>query len=143
MTHSTQTTWTEGMAFQWNIEGHKVNIDAKEEFGGSGKGATPKPFMLSALGGCTGMDIVSMLKKMKQLDSVQEFSVEVSGELTEEHPKYYHSMHVKYIFKVKSGEQLNEEKVKKAIQLSESTYCGVRKVYEKAGIVLTSELIIR
>jgi putative redox protein len=137
-----KTTWKGNMAFEWNINGHKIMIDADEKVGGENKGPQPKPFMLASLGGCTGMDVISILKKMKVTDDLIDFSVNVVGELTEEHPKHYIAMHVQYIFTPKTGVILDKEKLWKAINLSEEKYCGVSAVYKKAGIKMSSEIII-
>ncbi len=136
------TVWKDKMAFEWNINGYKMTIDAKEAVGGENKGPQPKPFMLAALGGCTAMDVISILRKMRVADDIADFQVDVSGELTEDHPKQYHKMHVKYIFKAKEGKTLAEDKLKKAIELSEEKYCGVNAVYKKA-LDVSSELVIK
>lgn len=138
-----KTSWKGNMSFEWDVNGHKVMIDATEKVGGENKGPQPKPFMLAALGGCTGMDVVSILKKMRVTDLLADFNVEVSGELTEEHPKHYTSMHVSYIFTPKEGEDLPTAKIEKAVNLSEERYCGVSEVYRKANIKMTSEIIIK
>jgi len=137
----TSTEWIENMAFEQEIDGHKFVIDAKESFGGKNRGPSPKAYMLSALGGCTSIDIVSILKKMRVLDSIASFKVEVSGELTEEHPKHFISMHVKYYFTPKEGIELPMAKLEKAVTLSEEQYCGVSAVYKKS-MPVTSEIII-
>ncbi len=142
MSQKTKTSWKGNMAFEWEINGHKVMIDAMEQVGGENKGPQPKPFMLAALGGCTGMDVVSMLKKMRVTDLLEDFNVEVTGELTEEHPKHYKAMHVTYSFKPKKGEELPMAKIEKAVNLSEERYCGVSEVYRKADVKMTSEIII-
>lgn len=128
--------WTEDMAFETEVNGHKIILDADEKVGGKDRGPRPKPFMLLALAGCTGMDVVSILKKMRV--TLDDFSVDVEGDLTEEHPKQYHSMKIIYKFK---GKDLPEDKIKKAVNLSEERYCGVSAVYKKA-ISLSSEIII-
>ena len=136
MQHNVNLNWEEKMSFTTEIMGHKVAIDAKPEMGGDDKGPSPKPFMLLALAGCTGMDVISILRKMKI--EPEDFRVEVSGKLSEEHPKQYISMHVKYFFK---GENLKKDKLKKAVDLSEEKYCGVSALYKKA-IPLSAEIII-
>jgi putative redox protein len=88
------------------------------------------------------MDVISILKKMKISELLDDFSVEVDGVLTEEQPKHYISMHVIYKFKPKNELLLEHEKLEKAIQLSQEKYCGVAAVYKKAGIVMTSEIVI-
>lgn len=88
--------WLDGMAFESEVNGHKIVIDADEAVGGKDRGPRPKPLMLLALAGCTGMDVVSILKKMRvELDN---FSVEVEANNTEEHPKHYDEMKVIYKF---------------------------------------------
>ncbi len=141
MSEIVNTRWKEKMAFEWNVGGHKITIDAKEAVGGENKGPQPKSFMLAALGGCTAMDVISILKKMRVADNIEDFQVDVSGELTEEHPKHFHSMHVKYIFKAKEGQTLPEDKIKKAVSLSEERYCGVNAVYKKT-MEISSEIVI-
>lgn len=142
MSEIVKTNWKGNMSFEWEVNGHKVIIDATGKVGGENKGPQPKPFMLAALGGCTGMDVVSILKKMRVTEDLDDFSVEVSGELTDEHPKHYKSMYVKYIFTPKKGVELPATKIEKAINLSEERYCGVSEVYRKASVKMTSEIVI-
>ena len=132
-----KVSWKQAMAFEGEVNGHKINLDADEKVGGTNTGPRPKPLMLMALAGCTAMDVVSILKKMRvELDN---FDVNVSGELTEEHPKQYKSMHVTYEF---WGKDLPMAKLEKAVNLSEERYCGVSAVYKKV-MPVTSEIIIR
>src|SRR5665811_18702 len=94
-----RVSYLENMAFEAEINGHKIILDAAEGVGGENRGPRPKPLMLTALAGCTGMDVVSILKKMRvELD---DFNVIVEGDLTEEHPKQFSKMHVIYEFKGK------------------------------------------
>lgn len=118
--------WLGNMAFEGNFEGHKFIFDADPAVGGENKGLRPKPMMLYALAGCTGMDVVSILKKMRV--ELEDFQVAVDAEMTEEHPKHYTSMHVIYSFK---GKDLPMDKLEKAINMSEEKYCGVGAVYRK------------
>ncbi len=142
MSEKTKTSWKGNMAFEWEVNGHKVMIDATEKVGGENRGPQPKPFMLASLGGCTGMDVVSILKKMRVTDMLDDFNVEVSGELTDEHPKHFTSMHITYTFTPKKGAELPMVKIEKAVKLSEDRYCGVSEVYRKADIKMTSEIVI-
>jgi len=142
MSNSVKTKWTGNMSFEWDLDGHKVVIDADEKVGGENKGPKPKPFMLAALGGCTGMDVISMLKKMRVTEDILDLNVEVDGVLTDEHPKYYKSMHVRYIFTAKKGVELPKAKLEKAVNLSEERYCGVSALYKKADVKITSEIVI-
>ena len=136
-TEVVSTKWLENMAFETEINGHKLIIDAKEEVGGQDKGPRPKPLMLAALGGCTSMDIVSILKKMRV--ELKSLNVIVEGELSEEHPKRFTKMHV--IYEVE-GDDLPMDKIEKAVSLSEDKYCGVSAVYKEV-MEITSEIRIK
>ncbi|MCU0370345.1 MAG: OsmC family protein [Bacteroidales bacterium] len=113
-------TWKNEMAFEADVNGFKIMLDAEDAVGGMNRGPRPKPLTLVSLAGCTGMDVISILRKMRIEPSY--FNVAVEGELTEEHPKYYHKIHVIYEIK---GENIDPEKVEKAINLSRDRYCGV------------------
>ena len=136
MIHETLLSWKGNMEFETELFGHKLTLDASPEVGGHDKGPRPKVLMLTALAGCTGMDVISILKKMKV--EPEYFNVRVNGTLTEEHPKHYHKMHIIYEFK---GENLPEDKLRKAIELSQDKYCGVSALYKKA-LELTYEIKI-
>ncbi len=128
--------WLEDMAFNTETDNFDIVIDAHAEFGGKNKGPKPKTLLLTALGGCTAMDVVSMLNKMRvKFDSL---IIKVNGELTEDIPKYYHKIHVVYEVK---GENIPEDKMKKAVELSEERYCGVNFMLKKEAKI-TSEIII-
>lgn len=142
MRESTNTKWIDKMAFEWEVNGHKIVIDATEKVGGEDRGPQPKPFMLASLGGCTAMDVISILKKMRIDEDIEEFNVNVSGDLTDEHPKHFYKMHVIYEFTPKAGKELPLDKIQKAVDLSEERYCGVSAVYKKT-MEITSEIIIK
>ncbi len=128
--------WLENMAFKSVVNGHEFIIDAVDNVGGEDRGPRPKPLMMASLAGCTGMDVISILKKMRV--EPDYFNVVVEGDLTEEHPKHFYKMHVIYEFR---GKDLPMEKLKKAISLSEDRYCGVSATY-KHTMELTSEIKI-
>jgi len=128
--------WVGGMAFDIPMDGHHVMVDAEEQFGGQDKGPRPKNLMVASLIGCTGMDVIAILNKMRV--QVEEFSIDVKTELTEEHPKHFTSMHLIYRFK---GKNLPLENLKKAVELSQDRYCGVSAVYKKA-LNLTYEIVV-
>ncbi|MDD4641865.1 MAG: OsmC family protein [Bacteroidales bacterium] len=135
-THKITANWLQNMAFETELHGHRLVMDAGTEFGGQDLGPRPKPFMLLALAGCTGMDVVSLLKKMRvDFDS---FSIEVEGELSEDSPSRYTKMHVIYIFK---GRELPMNKLEKAVKMSEDQLCGVGAVYRKC-MEISSEIRI-
>lgn len=137
MKHIVDMAWTDKLAFETDMDGHKVVIDASEEVGGSDLGPRPKKLMLTALAGCTGIDVVMILKKMKV--ELEAFNVIVEGELTEEHPKHYNKMTVVYQFK---GKDLPLAKLEKAVKLSEEKYCGVSAVYREAMEMKTEIRVI-
>jgi len=125
----TESTWIEGMAFENTIDGHKFTVDAVEKFGGKDKGPTPKPLLLASLSGCTGMDVVSILKKMKQ--EFSWFNIKVEGDLGEEHPKTFENIRLTYQFK--ASDNLDDAKVRKAVTLSQDQYCGVSAMLKKVS----------
>ncbi len=118
--------WKGNMSFEGVVNGHKILMDADATVGGENKGPRPKPLMLLALAGCTGMDVVSILKKMRV--EVEDFNVSVSADMTEEHPVVYSTIHIVYEFK---GQGLDMDKLQKAIDLSQERYCGVSAMYRK------------
>lgn len=134
MKHSIKTEWKGEMAFETHLNGHKLVVDAADEFGGHNLGPRPKILLLNALSGCTGMDVVSMLKKMRV--NFEGLNIYVEADMAEEHPKYYTRMHVIYEF---IGKDLPMEKLQKAVRMSEETYCGVGAMFRKA-IEVTSEI---
>lgn len=121
MKSSMECTWIDGMAFEGELNGHKLTIDAGPDVGGLDRGPRPKPLLMLALAGCTGMDVIYILRKMKQEPTW--FNVKIEAELTEEHPKHYAQMTVIYQFK--QADQLDGKKVARAVSLSQEQYCGV------------------
>lgn len=134
--HIIRTEWKGNLAFEADVNGHKVMMDAPVEAGGQNLGAGPKKLMLAALSGCTGMDVVSILKKMRV--DIEKCNIEVQGDVTDDNPKQYFKMHVIYEF---TGKDLPLDKLEKAVKMSEETYCGVEALYRKA-IEVTSEIRI-
>ncbi len=124
--------WSGNMAFQLHQDGHKFYLDASEDVGGNNKGPRPKALLLSGLAGCTGMDVVSILKKMKITD--YQLEIDISGELTDEHPKVYNKILIQYIF---TGKDLPLAKLQKAVELSETRYCGVSAMLGKTAEIKT------
>ena len=136
MKHTVDTSWQGNMKFDAVVSGHHVIMDALPLVGGNDEGARPKELMLASLAGCTGMDVVSILKKMRV--DPEYFNIKVEAEMTEEHPKHYIAMHIIYEFK---GEGLELEKLQKAVKLSQDQYCGVSTAYRKA-MEITYEIVI-
>lgn len=124
--------WSEDMAFEVTQNNHTFFLDASEVAGGKDKGPRPKALLLSGLAGCTGMDVVSILKKMKVGDF--KLNISVAATLTEEHPKVYNKIFIEYLFE---GKELPIEKIKKAVYLSETKYCGVSAMLRKTAEIET------
>lgn len=135
-TESIDVKWVSDMAFKADVNGHELLLDSDEATGGQNLGPKPKPLLLVSLGGCTAMDVISILKKMKIEPGY--FNVKVEGELTEEHPKHFTKIKIIYEFR---GKDLPPEKLKKAIDLSQERYCGVSETLRKS-VELTSEIKI-
>ena len=125
MTNHITTKWLGDMKFEsTNPSGLNLFIDAGEENGGQGEGYRPKALMLSALAGCGGLDVASLIKKMKL--EVNSFKIEIEANLTEEHPKYYDKVAMHFHF---YGKNLKEKKLQKAVDLSIEKYCGVMAMF--------------
>lgn len=126
MAHEVETQWMGKMQFNALIDGHTVIMDAPEKSGGENAAPIPKPFVLTALSGCTGMDVVALLRKAnKEVDS---FDINVTGELSKTAPIQYTSIHLIYTFK---GNELNKEAALQAVSDSQEKYCGVSSMLKK------------
>jgi putative redox protein len=124
-----KVTWIDGMRFVASDDkGHSVIMDVSKEQGGKGSAFGPMQLLLAALGGCTGMDVVSIMRKQRQ--ELTNLEIVVSGERVAEHPRVYDKVHVEYRLK---GEGLKEKAVQRAIQLSEDTYCSVGATIKKTA----------
>ena len=133
MVNKVTTHWKGNLQFEAdNPNGKTVLMDTSPEHGGHNSGLSPKAMMLASLAGCSGLDVVSILDKMKV--KISDFRMDTSGELTSEHPKYYHKVHIDYHF---FGKDLNEKKIEKAVDLSISTYCGVMEMFRRFAEVTT------
>ena len=112
------------MQFESSNPGGSLQIDVAEDLGGNSNGLRPKALMLSALAGCSGLDVASLIKKMRL--EVSDFNIETEGFLTDTEPAVYEKVIVSYNF---SGNNLNEEKLTRAVDLSVEKYCGVMHMF--------------
>lgn len=115
------------MHFKAEVEGYSLDLDANPQHGGQGAGARPKDLLLTSLAGCTAMDVISILRKMKAEPDYLE--VEASGELSDDHPRVFTSLHLSYRIR---GD-VPKAKVEKAAKLSQERYCGVSAMLAKAA----------
>jgi putative redox protein len=135
-THSVSAAFDKNMAFNANISGHNVLMDTTADDGGEDTGPSPKRLMLASLGGCTGMDIVSMLNKMKVVFS--NFTVDIDADVREEYPKIYNRVKITYKIKMAVADK---PKMEKAITLSQEKYCSVSAMF-RSFAKLETEIII-
>ncbi len=128
-THAIDSTWKDDMAFEVDVQGFKLVIDASSEHGGHDRGPQPKPLLLASLAGCTGMDVVAILRKMRQ--PVKHFRVHVEGDLTEGYPAKYGQIRV--VYELGKDDGLDPERVQRAVDLSKDKYCGVSAMLRDAA----------
>ena len=125
--HEIETQWMGKMQFNAIVNGHTIIMDAPERVGGEDNGPIPKPFILTALSGCTGMDIVSLLHKAQT--EVKDLDIKVTGELSKTAPIQYVAIHLSYIF---NGDEAFKEAALQAVNDSQEKYCGVSSMLKKA-----------
>jgi len=129
--------WEGGMRFvATSEEGDSVTMDADPEGGGQGQGFRPIKLLLAALGGCTGMEIVWILRRQRQEATGLEMNI--TGTRRKRDPRYYERIQVEYVVR---GRKLRESAVKRAIELSEQKYCSVRGILRPEVKVTSSYLI--
>ncbi len=125
--HEVETQWMGKMQFNALVNNHTIVMDAPERVGGEDNGPIPKPFVLTALSGCTGMDIVSLLRKANK--EVTDLDIKVIGELSKQAPITYTAIHMVYTFK---GTEENKLAALQAVTDSQEKYCGVSYLLKKA-----------
>lgn len=126
MQHEIEAQWMGKMQFNALVNGHTIVMDAPERVGGEDQGPIPKPFVLTALSGCTGMDVVALLRKMgKQLTY---FNLKVSGEISKQVPIVYTSIHIVYEM---SGIEEDLEAALDVVKQSQEKICGVSNMLKR------------
>lgn len=126
MTHHVETQWMGKMQFNALVNGHTVIMDAPERVGGEDNGPIPKPFVLSALSGCTGMDVVAILRKTGR--QLSDLEIKVSGEISKQPPIEYVAVHIIYDLK---GAEEDREAALDAVTQSQEKICGVSHMLKK------------
>lgn len=127
-----------GMKFQGTSAwGHTIVTDSKKEVGGSEDGVKPTELLMYAIAGCTGMDVVSLLKKMKQ--ELTALEIEVTGHQNDDYPKPFHKIEVNYVF---SGKDLDISKLERAVELSQDKYCVISQTIKGMAIIKTTVSIV-
>ena len=126
MKHQIDTQWMGKMQFNALVNGHTIIMDAPERVGGEDQGPIPKPFVLTALSGCTGMDVIALLRKQgRELDS---FQLQVSGEISKQAPIEYISAHIVYTME---GKEEDKQAAFDAVMLSQEKLCGVSHMLKR------------
>lgn len=126
MKHEIETQWMGKMQFNALVNGHTIVMDAPERSGGEDTGPIPKPFILTALSGCTGMDVIAILRKNGK--QVSGFNMKVEGEISKQPPVEYMAIHMVYEFE---GDASFETDALDAVILSQEKYCGVSNMLKK------------
>lgn len=116
---------------------HWITLDGPENFGGSNAGIRPKELLLLALAGCTASDVVTILEKKKV--KLDDFEINIIAQMQEEHPQVYTKIDLKYVF---YGKNIPVEAVERAIELSQTKYCSVTAMLQKAIEIKHSYKII-
>lgn len=128
----------QGISFAGKADsGHWVPIDGPEEFGGSSAGSRPMELILMGLGGCTSMDVISILKKKRI--QVDDYECVLEAERAPRHPKVFTRIKMKYVF---YGRNIPAKDVERAIQLSEESYCSASAMLKKSVDIETEYEII-
>ena len=136
-THSVTTVFNNKMAFTANINGHKVAMDTTADEDGEDSAPSPKRLMLASLTGCTGMDVVMILNKMKAPFS--DFSIEVEADVRDEYPKIY--TRTKLTYKIRMAAK-DRPKMEKAVSLSQEKYCSVSGMFRSFAKMETEIIIL-
>ncbi len=131
-------TLTEGMAFRAHASsGHTIELDAEPAVGGSDRGPRPLELVLMGLGGCTAMDVISILRKMRQ--EVTSYEVRLHADRAQEHPKVFTHVAVEHVLR---GRALNRDSVRRAIELSVNRYCPAGGMLRKAVEIVDTYRIV-
>ena len=129
MHHEIECEWKGGMQFDGNVLGHTVTLDDLHSDGSPTLGPSPKRLLLLATAGCTGMDVIPMLEKMRVV--VTGLSIKAAADGVDTDPKVYTSMKITYLFRG-PGLEAEREKVERAVRLSQEKYCGVSAMMRMA-----------
>ena len=133
-----KVTLRENMHFEGSASsGHMLTMDADDAAGGSNKGFRPMELLLVGFGGCSGMDVISILRKKRQ--NVTGLEMNVKGEKADSYPHVYKEVHIEYVVK---GKSVDKDAVERAINLSLDKYCSVGATLGKAGRITHSYRII-
>ena len=138
MANTAKVTWVDGALFVAEAgSGHTFTMDGSPDVGGRNLGSRPMEVMLMAMGGCTAIDVVSMLKKQRQ--DILGVEVSLNGERATEHPMVYSE--VKLVYTVR-GRKLNRALVERAVSLSDEKYCSATAMFKKTAEVSREVVLV-
>ena len=133
-----KVTLVDGMQFVGEAtSNHSIVMDGDSEVGGHNSGFRPMELLLLGFGGCSGMDVISILRKKKQ--QVSGLEINVKGKRSDEHPKVYTDIEIEFIVK---GTDISEDAVKKSVELSLDKYCSVGAILGKGAKIVSGYKII-
>ena len=135
--HLVTTVFNDHRAFTATINGHQVRMDTTADDGGENTGPSPKRLMLASLAGCTGIDVVSILTKMKVPFS--DLGIDVEGTVAEKSPRIYNRVKITYKIKIAEADR---DKMKKAVTLSQEKYCSVSAMFRSFAVIETEMVFI-
>jgi putative redox protein len=134
-----KVTYTNGLQFVGEASsGHAIVMDGDTGVGGHNTGLRPMELLLVSLGGCTGMDVISIMKKKQQ--DVTGFEININGQKAESYPKKFTDITIEYIVR---GRGISEEALKKSIDLSMNKYCSIKASLEGTAKISFSYRIIQ
>ena len=137
MATTARITWVQDALFVGESgSGHTITMDGSPDVGGRNLAARPMEMVLIGMGGCTAIDVASMLRKQRQ--DVRDIIVELEAERAEDHPKVFTS--VKLIYRVR-GKKLNRALVERAVSLSDEKYCSATAMIRKSANV-THQIVL-
>lgn len=137
MATTARITWVQDALFVGESgSGHTITMDGSPDVGGRNLAARPMEMVLIGMGGCTAIDVASMLKKQRQ--DVRDIIVELEAERADDHPKVFNQ--VKLVYRVR-GKNLNRALVERAVSLSDEKYCSATAMIRKSAII-THEIVL-
>lgn len=131
-------TYTKGLQFVGQADsGHAIVLDSDSSVGGQNTGLRPMELLAIGLGGCSGMDVASILRKKKE--KLTGLEIKVEGRKSEDYPQKYTDMHIEFVVR---GSNISEEAVRRAIDLSMNKYCSVKATLEGTAAITFKYRII-
>ena len=137
MTNTAKVSWVDGALFvAEGGSGHTITMDGAPDMGGRDLASRPMEVVLMGMGGCTAIDVVSMLKKQRQ--DIESVEVSLAAERASDHPKVFTSVTLVYTVR---GRNLSRPLIERAVSLSDEKYCSATAMIRKSAAV-THEVVL-